>query len=285
MRTVGKPVKLRCLLLLCCGMGIILSSCSSPVGDGSTIADQSGEFAISITATPAEQPRYRQLGLPFAAPSIIPDPTPTTIPTSLTAVPNSAKIERFHICSPLAEQSLSDLSKIISDPYHPPPPGREERHHGVDFAYYNRNGRASILGETVQAVLQGRVAASIVDRFPYGNMVIVETPVSSLNGEIIAKLKLPEDQSLYILYAHLDTAPLVKLNENVTACQPLGAAGKSGNAGGGHLHIETRTGPPGVRFESMAYYKLDASEEERAAYVRWRIGGEFVHFDPMSLLR
>jgi hypothetical protein len=60
--------------------------------------------------------------------------------------------------------------------------------------------------------------------------------------------------------------------------------GKSGNAGIAHLHLEARLGPPSARFESMAYYKTDATGEEKNNYTRWRTSGDFRHFDPMLLL-
>ena len=50
-------------------------------------------------------------------------PAPTTKPT-------------FSICSPLKLHALENLPTIISGPYDPPPPGKDERHHGLDFGYW-----------------------------------------------------------------------------------------------------------------------------------------------------
>ena len=201
------------------------------------------------------------------------------LPTA-TAVVSST----FQICSPLEIHPLDELTEIISDPYHPPPPGREERHHGVDFSYYRRGDRLTIQGVGVQAVFSGQIAAAIQDRFPYGNVVIVETRQNELPDAWISKLGMQPGESIYTLYAHLDQPPLLDLGEKVEACQSLGAVGKSGNTVEPHLHLEMRLGPAGQSFPSMAYYGAQDSKEERENYVRWRTGGEFRHFDPMSVL-
>ncbi len=171
------------------------------------------------------------------------------------------------------------LPEIISDPYRPPPENRkEERHHGVDFAHYRRGDLLSIEGVGVQSVLPGRVAASLVESFPYGNVVIIETTAQELPAELASRLGMSSSDSLYVLYAHMQEPPLVSPGERVAACQSIGKVGKSGNAGGVHLHLEMRLGPPGASFPGMRYYKMDATPEERAAYVRWRTGGVFPSF-------
>ncbi|OGO40682.1 MAG: hypothetical protein A2W36_03550 [Chloroflexi bacterium RBG_16_58_14] len=188
------------------------------------------------------------------------------------------------ICSPLLEHPLEELPEIVSDPYAPPPPGKEERHQGVDFSYYRRGERPSIEGVGVQSVFAGVVAASIADRFPYGNMVIIETPLADLSPEVVALLGLAEGESVYTLYAHMGSAPHVRLGERVEACHALGQVGKSGNAGIAHLHLEMRRGPAGRQFAGMAFYSTQTSQEERENYVLWRTSGTFQHFDPMVVL-
>jgi len=188
------------------------------------------------------------------------------------------------ICSPLGQHTLSELPEIISSPYAPPPPGREERHHGIDFSYYSRDGRASIRGESVRSVLTGYVAAVVADRFPYGNMLIVETPPEFLPAVVMESLKILPGESLYSLYAHLENPPKVDLGELVTACQEVGDVGQSGNAGVSHLHLEMRLGPSGEYFSSLAYYDLNAAQEEKENYLNWRTSGVFRHFDPMLVL-
>jgi murein DD-endopeptidase MepM/ murein hydrolase activator NlpD len=188
------------------------------------------------------------------------------------------------LCSPLTLHPLYELPSIIGDPYKPPRPGREERHHGVDFGYYHYKDRDTMLGEPVQAILPGVVASAIEDRYPYGNMVMIETPRSELTEEIIELIQMAEGQSLYHLYAHLNLPPQITLGETVTTCQALGEVGMSGNTDIPHLHLETRIGPSGAVFERMRFYDTRATIEEMETYVLWRTSGEFNHFDPMTLL-
>jgi len=192
---------------------------------------------------------------------------------------------QFHICSPLSSDSLSELPKIISDPYHPPPLGHDQRHQGVDFAFYRHKGYESILGIPVQSVLPGRIAAAIPNSFPFGNLVIVETHYELLPFQVIHKLGITNKESLYILYAHLQEEPDFQIGDIISHCQKLGAVGKSGNAGAAHLHLETRIGPAGKTFSSMSFYHKSASTEARQNYKLWRTSGLFQHFDPMELLK
>jgi murein DD-endopeptidase MepM/ murein hydrolase activator NlpD len=203
-------------------------------------------------------------------------------PLPMTATPKATP--EFKICSPLVPYPLSELREIVSDPYRPPPPGKDERHHGVDFSHYRRGDLLTIEGVEVQSVLPGRVAATLADTYPYGNLIILETPRSLIPDEWITRLEIGESDSLYILYAHLQSPPSVELDDWVTACQVIGAVGKTGNTVEPHLHLETRLGVPFTNFPVMRYYQVDATEEEKEAYLRWRISGEFRHFDPMRLL-
>jgi murein DD-endopeptidase MepM/ murein hydrolase activator NlpD len=188
------------------------------------------------------------------------------------------------LCSPLAGDPLADLPQIISDPYRPPPPHHDERHQGVDFSYYRRNGRTSIEGVGVQSALPGVVAAAVRDSFPFGNLVIIETLYVDLPSPLRQALGMDAGESLYVLYAHMGKPPEVKPGDGVIACQPLGVVGKTGNAGVAHLHFETRLGPPGATFASMRYYDVHATQEEKDNYELWSMSGVFRHFDPMKLL-
>lgn len=237
----------------------------------------------STTTTPARD--ATQLP-PSITPSLIPTRTqsiasPTRTP--LPAVTPTRNIEK-QFCSPLAETPLADLAEIVSQPFKPPAPHHEDGHHGVDLAYYRRGGRSSILGEGVQSVFSGRVAAAVQDRFPYGNMVIVETAREELPEGLAEWLEVRAGKSLYVLFAHLEDAPRVALGDAVDACQRLGEVGKSGNAAVAHLHLEMRIGPAGQQFTGMAYYFTHATNDERASYVRWRTSGEFSLIDPMDVL-
>ncbi len=190
----------------------------------------------------------------------------------------------LHHCSPLAGESLDTLTQVIADPYHPPPPGREERHHGIDFAYYRRAGRVSIQGQDVQSVLTGTVAAALSGTFPYGNVVIVESALDLLPAAWVDRLGAKPGEALYVLYAHLESAPLLRMGAHVSLCQVVGQVGKTGNAGMAHLHLETRLGPADSRFPGMRYYVKEATPEEKQAYRLWRTSGVFRHFNPLDLL-
>jgi murein DD-endopeptidase MepM/ murein hydrolase activator NlpD len=214
-----------------------------------------------------------------AAATLEPEPTATNTP-ELTASPTGM----VEICSPLGIHPLQELPEIIGDGYDPPRPGREERHHGIDFGYYHYQDRDSMLGEPVQSVLAGQVASVLTGQYPYGNMVMIETNEDQIPALLGEQYDIPAGQSLYILYAHLDQPPQVSLGDPVTPCQPLGVVGMSGNTDIPHLHIETRWGPPGQVFESMRFYDTRATQAEMDAYVLWRTSGVFQHFDPLYLL-
>lgn len=215
--------------------------------------------------------------------SITPSPTGQVI-TPHTPTPETTPTPVIEICSPLAIHPLEELPQIIGDPYDPPRPGREERHHGIDFAYYHYQDRDSMLGEPVQSVLPGVVAGVTDGQYPYGNMIIIETGRKIFPKSLEGRLEILPGQSLYVLYAHLDQPPLPGLGEEVETCQPLGEVGMSGNTDIPHLHIEFRLGPAGQVFKSMRFYDTRASQEEMDTYVLWRTSGTFQHFDPMKLL-
>jgi murein DD-endopeptidase MepM/ murein hydrolase activator NlpD len=180
---------------------------------------------------------------------------------------------------------LRELPQIISDPYKPPPPNKpEERHHGVDFGYWHYGERDSMLGEPVQAILPGVVAAVLNDKYPYGNMIIVETPRVIFPDSLRTSLPIPPGQSVYHLYAHMQNPPNFTIGQEISSCQPLGEVGESGNTDIPHLHLETRLGPAGKAFESMLFYSTRATQEEMENYVLWRTSGVFQHFDPLRLL-
>lgn len=205
--------------------------------------------------------------------------TPTVL-ASLT--PNPTSIPQP--CSPLAEHALADLPAIVSSPYNPPAMGKDDRHQGVDFAYYNQGGRAAITGETVQAILPGRVVLAMKDRLPYGNMVVLETSQGDLPLGLVEHLGLAAGESLYHLYAHFQDTPLVETGDRVVCGQPLGQVGMSGyNIPVAHLHLETRIGPAAAEIGPMVFYDTQAVQAEMDAYRLWRMSGTFRHFDPMLL--
>lgn len=252
-------------IFLSLALGTALSACSPQV--------QAVPPTVTLTLLP---PAIRVTIQPTAA-------SPTLLP-SLTAPPTSTTAPPFQVCTPLAEHPLGVLREIVSDPYHPPPMGKDDRHQGVDFSYYRHGERTTIQGVQVQAVLPGRVAASLADTWPFGNLVIIETRYADLPDALNLALGIQPDQSLYLLYAHMEQPPLVSLGQMLAACQAIGLVGHSGNAVEPHLHLETRLGPPGLTLDSMGYYQVQHTEQEKANYLLWRTSGTYQHLDPMRLI-
>jgi murein DD-endopeptidase MepM/ murein hydrolase activator NlpD len=190
----------------------------------------------------------------------------------------------FRICSPLAEHETSELAGIISSPYDPPPMGKDDRHQGVDFAYYNQKGRSSIEGEGVTTIMEGKVAVGLKESLPYGNMVIIETSGDLISRDFAEKLGIRSGESLYHLYAHLKNILYPRAGEWIGCGELIGEVGSSGfNIPVAHLHLETRIGPADAVIEEMGYYDTRTSELARKNYEVWRMSGEFRHFDPMVL--
>jgi len=213
----------------------------------------------------------------------------TSVPITQTAI-SKLEITPPHtespiaMCSPLQDETLTSLWEIITNPFGSPPIGREDLHHGVDFAYYRRGERLSIEGEVVQSILPGTVAASIQDRLPYGNMLIIETTQTRLPKVIGDQYNIAPGESLYTLYAHMGQSPRVGLGDAIFCGQALGTVGITGyDIVNPHLHLETRIGPSQVRFSSMVFYDTSATSEEMENYKWWRTSGDFKNLDPMKV--
>jgi murein DD-endopeptidase MepM/ murein hydrolase activator NlpD len=245
---------------------------------------------LGVETTISPRPVENEISTPHRPQAALPAATTATTPTRMATVslpdptPLPTQAALFQPCSPLVDTPIRELPEIVSDPYHPPPMGKDERHQGVDFSYYRRGERMSIQGAGIQAIFAGRVAAAIPDSFPFGNHIIIETPGSDLPLEIRQQFGIQDGESLYTLYAHMQSPPEFELGQAVQACQLIGQVGKSGNAGVAHLHLEMRHGAAGTQFPSMGFYKLDDTPEERANYQLWATSGNFLHFDPLKLL-
>jgi murein DD-endopeptidase MepM/ murein hydrolase activator NlpD len=234
---------------------------------------------------------------------------PTLEPSSTPIPPSPTPTLIQMVCSPLEGETLNSITEIITQPFKMPRPGNDDGHQGIDFSFYRRNDRVGMEGLKVIAALDGKVVTIIGDRGPYGNAVIIETPLNSINSDLIAKIQLPgiqptvipdprvncpsgemtfsldyEHQSLYILYAHLQNAVDFSIGDEVKCGQPIGLVGNTGKSSNPHLHFETRLGPSGARFESMAYYIADSTTAERYNYCVWRVSNLFQVFDPIKLL-
>jgi len=237
-----------------------------------------------------------------AQPTLTPTPLPTTAstPAPMPIPPQT--------CSPLAGVSLDSLAGMIVNPYHPPKLGSDDPHQGVDLAVLSGPNGIALSGTTVQTILAGKVAGMASDRFPYGNMLIIETPLDEQLLDALPGLAIPtplpeilppgaltcpelnvtpaaigEPRSLYVLYAHMQTPISFEMGAEVGCGQQIGAIGSSGNALNPHLHVEVRVGPSGQRFESMAHYDPSASYSEMAAYCTWRVSGVYQNLSPVCL--
>lgn len=211
------------------------------------------------------------------------------------------------ICAPLPGYSAGELADAISNPYNPPIFGSDDPHQGVDFAVEEFSMAQA--GGQVQSVLAGTVALVLNDRFPYGNAVLVETPLEHLPEEWMSRYalseipptplkrsaltcpeieKLPyppgERRSLYLLYAHLQDIAALEVDQTIACGAPIGTIGQSGNALNPHLHLEARVGPAKSRFTRMAHYTTSAGPDEMAQYCLWRVSGIYQLIDPTVLL-
>ena len=219
---------------------------------------------------------------PVISAGLLSTPEGTTVPPapSATAFP---VVDR--LCSPLENVDLVDLPRLVSDGYRPPPKGSDERHQGVDFAYYHWRGKGPIEGTEIRSVLPGGVSVSEKDSFPFGNVVVIETQGERLPPEIREAFEVDDGYSLFALYGHMKAgSPLVELGEQVSACQTIGYVGKTGNTQAPHLHFETRIGPAGLRLDGFSLYIDTATEQEKKNYRLWSISGEYLTFDPLLLL-
>jgi len=239
------------------------------------------------------------------------NPSATPIPTRLipSTLPTPARFT--NLCSPLEGEPLDNLNRpdLLKNPFQAPRPGDDGGHHGIDLAYWSRPDGSSMLGLPVQSVLDGLVAGIINNRPPYGNAILIETPLEFISPNwrqalpfssyhLDSRLTLPisltcpkypdppatRNASLYLLYAHLQDAPGLKIGEAVSCGQTVGKVGTSGKSVNPHLHLETRIGPAGQSFGSMAHYDNAATEDEMLTYCLWRLSGEFQPFDPILLL-
>lgn len=193
------------------------------------------------------------------------------------------------ICSPLENHPLKRLSEIVSDPYNPPPDGKDGRHMGVDFSYYHWNGKDGIEGTQVASIFSGNVSAALIsNNIPYGYAVIIETPTKILSEELLKKIGGTIQESIYTMYAHLLEAPVLTNGDEIDCGDVLGFVGQTGGEDTPyavpHLHVEMRLGPSGMMLTEMGFYDTRLTEDARKTYLRWRTSGEFRHIDPMLIL-
>ena len=242
---------------------------------------------LGVTTTPLVLSSPTMTASPSLLPSDTPpfSPTASPVPSSTSSIPETPTPFLLPLCSPLEGYSFEELPGIESQSFSPNRPGKDDGHQGVDFAHWLYKDRASLEGVAIQSVLPGVVAAAVTDQYPYGNMILVETPYGQLSQAILTLYQLRPEQSLYLLYAHMKEPSPFSIGESVTCGETIGAVGNTGASGNPHLHFETRVGPAGIIFESMEYYKTTSAPEARANYERWRFLGDFILYNPWELLQ
>lgn len=87
-------------------------------------------------------------------------------------------------------------------------------HYGTDFGLE--------IGDTIVSAMEGIVRVVRVDRYGYGNFIVVA-----------------HKHGIETLYGHL-SRPLVQVGQHVRAGEVLGLGGSTGRSTGPHLHFETR---------------------------------------------
>jgi murein DD-endopeptidase MepM/ murein hydrolase activator NlpD len=268
--------------------------------------------AFSLSSCQKEAGAYNAGNAAIESPVSTPEPVLLTTQTASTIPPTPTKDLINTICSPLEGLSLEEL---ISDPtviqqvFKTPRLGLDDGHTGIDYAYYRRGDRVAIEGLPVYSVLPGRVISILDNKWPLGNTIIIETPLEEIDEELILAISPPQiaptvepaphvicppgemefeadasSRSIYILYAHLKDPAYLIIGEDVECGQKIGEVGNSGSSSNPHLHLETRIGPSGARFESMAYYTTAATTQEQYNYCVWRVSNLFQLFDPLNLL-
>ncbi len=258
---------------------IVLTSC---VQLNAEIGTPTPEKTVTKTASPTFS----------SSPSPSPSPTPAIFP-----------------CSPVDGIALDEIPQFITQPFIAPQPRKDDGHHGIDIAFFSEGDRPLILGLSIHSILPGKVAAVLNNQGPYGNMIIVETPLEllPLDWEQLVpfptiaptvtsdgRLACPEsgeqptydtsgNRSLYVLYSHLLNPPEFHVGDDISYCQIIGQVGNTGWSSDPHLHLETRIGPSEARFGEIVH-RVPATLEQTYNYCVWRISNLFQLMDPMNLL-
>jgi murein DD-endopeptidase MepM/ murein hydrolase activator NlpD len=289
--------------------GFVLSSCQTDSRGENVVLDKNNESTeISPVKTIAPQPSSTNIQV---SPTLITNTDTTSsenkdlVASNFVPTPLSNQFK-----SPLADIELEELSKIVSNPFDYAGDGKDEGHHGADFSFYQFKTFKKIENLPVQSIASGIIRSAITNRPPYGNMIMIETPLASLpifladrlQGQYpdsdlpyytnlsCPKIQLDENLdrsnslSLYILYAHLFSPPTEQIDSLINSGEKIGEVGNSGYSGNPHLHLEFRIGPSGHHFLNMAHYDNAATQDEIYNYCLWRVSGLFYQIDPVSTI-
>ncbi len=129
------------------------------------------------------------------------------------------------ICSPLEGITISELTQpdLLKNLFQPPRQGMDDGHHGVDFAYWSRGERKTMLGLPVLSAMTGRISGIIKNREPYGNAIIIETPLDELPTIFWRRYRYPPRRRLFNLRPLYSARParhrnILKLPGPFTCC-------------------------------------------------------------------
>jgi murein DD-endopeptidase MepM/ murein hydrolase activator NlpD len=266
----------------------------------------SGALLFGCAApTPVVQPTSTAPQATQTLPQVPMSSATPTLTAQPTLAPTDTTTPSAKVCSPLPGYALADLPGMIFNPYHPPAPGLDDPHEGIDLAVVEPGSQIALAGHPVAAALTGRVASLIANRFPYGNAVFIETPLEQIRSglaiptpapTLIPRSALtcppfssfptfdPSHRSIYTVYAHLQELPPLQVGQTLSCGETFGKVGSTGNALNPHLHFEVRVGPAGATFSSMAHYDSSATAEEMSNYCLWRVSGVFQLFNPLTIL-
>lgn len=128
------------------------------------------------------------------------------------------------------------------------------KHDGVDYKHETNFDVYAIGYGVVAAVkectefqgtncvyLRGKDTAE--SNYGYGHLVITEHPYASLPPWVTAITGIKADQSLFILYSHLEDVPEIPVGTRLSPGDKIATMGRSGNTYGNatiHLHFEFR---------------------------------------------
>jgi murein DD-endopeptidase MepM/ murein hydrolase activator NlpD len=266
-------------------------------------------FALTVVSCQNKPESVAAMATLIPSMTFTPKTTSTPEISTMTPTVTNTPVLTSKVCSPLSNFSLSDISNILTNSMKTPSPGKDDGHQGVDFSFWSYGKWKSIEGLEISSALDGIVAGVVYDRFPYGNMIMIETPLEQLPVALQQELNsLPESptpdlayspltcpaispsdfpsqqKSLYLLYAHMLEPSTHQSGDVITCGENLGQVGNTGDSSNAHLHFEVRIGPSGFRFTEMAHYLNDLTETERYNYCTWRVSGIFQLVDPMEVL-